>query len=313
MHIEKTAIPLLKRVAVFLCIFVGLSGGIGPTIIANNLLHKYGFFIYGTMGKTLIFGLVAFIILAHHRKQFPLLLHFNRSEGIIFGIFSTFAYVGAWLGIQALIDNNTSLFIIMTCHVLLLLSVIFAFFAIFGMKNTLSVLQFYSKEIITSMFVTLGFAGFLEIVYGLWKSLAFTVMHSVQWLLSLHGVHAEIFPPLTLIFDKFGVTIEKTCSGIESIALFTGLSALIGLIDKQKINFKKFFIVLPIGLTGLFIFNVLRVYGLIAAGYYINPEIAFSLFHTYAGMIFFIIYAGIFWGFTYKRILLSENISKKQS
>lgn len=304
MHIEKTAIPLLKRVAVFLCIFVGLSGGIGPTIIANNLLHKYGFFIYGTMGKTLIFGAIAFGLLAYHRKRFPSLNRFNQKSAIAFGSICTVAYVIAWICVKHLITTNTpSLLTIASAHIFLLFSVVMVLYAVFGARNIVKLLRFYQKEFIISVLTAVGFAIFLELVYGLWRSLAFIVMHSVQWLLSLHNVHAEIFPPLTLVFDKFGVTIEKTCSGIESIALFSGLYALIGLIDKQKINFKKFFIALPIGLVGLFVFNIIRVYGLIAAGYYINPEIAFSLFHTYAGMVFFILYSGIFWGFAYKRII----------
>jgi exosortase/archaeosortase family protein len=53
----------------------------------------------------------------------------------------------------------------------------------------------------------------------------------------------------------------------------------------------------------LFGLNILRVYVLVMAGYYINPQIAFSLFHTYAGMVFFIIYSGIFWAVSYKWML----------
>jgi exosortase/archaeosortase family protein len=56
----------------------------------------------------------------------------------------------------------------------------------------------------------------------------------------------------------------------------------------------------------LFGFNILRVFVLILGGYFINPHIAFSLFHTYAGMIFFIIYSALFWGVCYKYMLRNK-------
>jgi exosortase/archaeosortase family protein len=116
-----------------------------------------------------------------------------------------------------------------------------------------------------------------------------------------------ILPPRTLLFNKFGINIIEYCSGIESIALFTGLYALIGVLDWQRFNHKRVIYIFPIGLIILFLFNILRVFVLILGGYYINPSIAFSLFHTYAGMVFFILYSIIFWAVSYKSLLLDSN------
>jgi exosortase/archaeosortase family protein len=140
-------------------------------------------------------------------------------------------------------------------------------------------------------------------VYVLWKVLAAAVLHSVKWLLNTAGIHAAIFPPRTLFLDKFGIEVAQYCSGIESIALFTGLYAIIGTLDWHKFNHRKLFIAFPLALLVLFGLNILRVFVLILAGYYISPQIAFSLFHTYAGMIFFIVYAGVFWTLFYKRLI----------
>jgi len=59
---------------------------------------------------------------------------------------------------------------------------------------------------------------------------------------------------------------------------------------------------------GLFVLNIVRVYGLIMAGYYINPEIAFSLFHTYAGMVFFILYSAVFWAVAYRYLINRKEV-----
>jgi exosortase/archaeosortase family protein len=131
-----------------------------------------------------------------------------------------------------------------------------------------------------------------------------TVLHVVRWMLaSINHLNVKVLPPRTLLLSKFGVTVAQYCSGIESIALFSGLFFFIGVLDWVKLNHQRFIFVFIPALLVLFLLNILRVYLLILGGYYINPQIAFSLFHTYAGMIFFIIYSAVFWSVSYKRLL----------
>jgi exosortase/archaeosortase family protein len=144
-----------------------------------------------------------------------------------------------------------------------------------------------------------GFYLFLALVYGLWHVLAGVVLHSVRALLSAVGIHAVVLAPRTLLLNKFGIEIAQYCSGIESIALFAGLYTLIALTDFRRFNRKRLLLSLPIGLLLLFGVNILRVFILILCGYYINPHIAFSLFHTYAGMLLFVVYSAIFWKLSY--------------
>jgi exosortase/archaeosortase family protein len=133
--------------------------------------------------------------------------------------------------------------------------------------------------------------------------------------MGLIGVNSNVISSMTLQFDKFSIRISEYCSGIESIALFAGLYILIGLIDWSRLNRRKFLIAFLPGLVILFGFNILRVFALILAGYYINPQIAFSLFHTYAGMVFFIIYSAIFWKVSYSWMLIKngKGISHKSA
>jgi exosortase/archaeosortase family protein len=152
------------------------------------------------------------------------------------------------------------------------------------------------------------FYGLLAIVYSLWEVLASIVLHSVKWLLGLSGLHSIIIQPRILLLDKFGINIAQYCSGIESIALFSGLYILTGVLDWNKFNHRRFLYTFPVALFILFGLNIIRVYVLILAGYYINPQIAFSLFHTYAGMLFFIAYSLVFWAVSYKFMLAKEDV-----
>jgi exosortase/archaeosortase family protein len=165
----------------------------------------------------------------------------------------------------------------------------------------------YKHELLLSLVLTVVFYGFLELVYNLWTVLAASVIHAVAWLLHLCGLTAVILPPRDLLLTKFGINIAQYCSGIESIALFTALYVLVGLLDWPRFKHSRYFILFPIGLMVLFGFNILRVFILILAGYYINPKIAFSLFHTYAGMVFFILYSAAFWGICYRYMLVPRN------
>lgn len=222
---------------------------------------------------------------------------------LVWLILSVLGYIGVWIGTDKLLAGNTSLVLVAIVQFLLIVSLIFAAGGIFGSANLRLLINKYKRELLYALVLVIVFYGFLTLVYGLWRVLSTIVIHSVKWLLNLTGLTATIIPPRTLLLDKFGINIAQYCSGIESIALFTGLYALIGILDWKRFNHKKLLSVFPIALIVLLGLNILRVYVLILGGYYINPHIAFSLFHTYAGMVFFIIYSGLFWIVSYKWML----------
>lgn len=298
----KAAAPLLTRTAAFLGVFVLLSGIMGPHIIGNGLVDKDGFQIYGGAGKALLFGLLALLLLIQRNKK-SISLQPWQPTNAIWLILSGLALATAWVAVDKLIGGASGLGWPLLVHVSLLASVAFAAGGTFGPNNLRLLAKTYRRELLISLALAAGFFVFLYIVYGLWKVLAAIVLHSVRWLLNLVGLNVAVLPPRTLLLNKFGIEIAQYCSGIESIALFTALYALIGILDWQRFNHRKYLYIFPIALLILFGLNILRVFGLILAGYYINPQIAFSLFHTYAGMVFFIIYSLIFWAVSYKWML----------
>jgi exosortase/archaeosortase family protein len=309
----KAADPLLTRTAAFLTVFIVFSGIIGPRIISHGLVNKDGFQVYGGAGKALLFGAIAFLLLVQRSSSSLKLKKWQWRDNAVWLFIAVLALAGAWLGVSKLLsgDHGTSwVFLVHTC---LLASIVFAAGGTLGPANLRLLARTYKKQILVSISLTILFYVFLMAVYGLWKFLAAIVLHSVSWLLNSVGIKASIIPPRTLILKKFGINVAQYCSGIESIGLFTAFYALIGVLDWQRFNHRRYLWVFPFGLLLLFGFNILRVFVLILGGYYINPQIAFSLFHTYAGMALFIIYSTIFWAIAYKRLLATTPGSRKKA
>jgi exosortase/archaeosortase family protein len=299
--------PLLRRVMVFIGIFVVITGVSGPRIISGHIMFRDGFALYGGIGKALIFSAVAFILLVRHNKQELRMGAWSRVQLWWAGA-SVLLFAVAWVAVTALLHDNRTATTLGLAHAGLLGSLVAAAVACFGIATIRELWRVYRRELLISVGLGALFYVFLTLVYALWRPLAAIVLVSVHWLLGLLGLSGTILPPNTLLFDKFGITVAEYCSGIESIALFTALYAVVGMLDWPKIRRDRFFALFPLALLGLSLCNILRVSLLILAGYRVNPEIAFSLFHSYAGMIFFILYSTVFWSLFYK-YLIREPVS----
>jgi exosortase/archaeosortase family protein len=301
----KAASPLLARVAAFLVIFVVISGVIGSRIIAHGLVTKYGFQIYGGSGKSLLFGFMCLAILAY-RKGFNGKLETWRVANPIW-VMAVLSMGTAWYSVGKLIAGDSGPPWLLLAHISLLGTVILAAIGIFGPTNIRLLVVKYHNEVLISVGLSVLFYILLMVIYGFWGVLASLVLYSVSCLLKISGISVSVINQRTLLLSKFGITVTKYCSGIESIALFTGLYFLIGVLEWGNFNRARFFGLFLPALVVLFSFNILRVFGLILGGYYINPHIAFSLFHTYAGMLFFILYSLIFWRASYGWLLRKES------
>lgn len=302
----KPITPLMWRVIGFLCLFIIFSGLIGPRIVGSDILSRDGFEIYGGLGKATIFGLIAFVLLTRRDTSHVTLQPWRSSMLGWIGL-AVAAFVLAWVSVDGLIAGQRTLQNLMLAHTGLLVSLICAAIGCFGIKNIHNLWVRYRRKIVWSAGIAIAFYLFLQVVYMLWQPLASLVLFIVTGLLDLSGLEVTVIPPHTLLLDKFGVTIAAYCSGIESIALFTSLYVIVGLLDWHRLHKKRYLILFPFALLILWLLNVLRVFVLIIAGYHISPEIAFSLFHTYAGTIFFILYSLVFWSIAYKHLIITKK------
>lgn len=305
-QLPKITTPLFWRVVIFLGVFVLISGSIGPRIISGGILFRDGFAVYGGLGKAAIFGLVAFVLLARHTDArlklmswHPSLLAWLAVSGLLF--------VMAWTSVGSLLAGEGTTQHVALAHAGLILSILAAALACIGPSNLGLLWRVYRSELLMAGVIAGFFYGFLLGVYMLWRPLASVVLASVHGLLRFASMPTVLVPPNTLVTDKFGITVAQYCSGIESIALFSGLYAIVGLLDRQRLNMRRYALLFLPALVMLFVLNILRVFALIVAGYYINPDIAFSLFHTYAGMVFFMLYSAAFWAVAYKYLLTSTD------
>jgi len=305
---SKITTPLFGRVVIFLGFFVLVSGVVGSRIIGGGkLLETGGFTVYGTLGKVAIFGLVAFVLLVWRRG---LAMELRRWHPALAGwlLAAVALAIVAWMGVTNLLAGQLTATNLIVVHGGLIGSVACAALGCFGPANLRILGTMYRRELWLTLLIAAGFYLFLLAVYALWYVLAAIVLACVRWLLMLINLHAQLVPPNILLTDKFGITVAEYCSGIESIALFSGLYVIVGLLDRQRLRIGWYLAIFPVALLLLFGLNILRVFGLIVAGYYINPDIAFSLFHTYAGLMFFIIYSAVFWAVAYRYVV---NVKEK--
>ena len=302
----KTSHALIGRLGAFVALFVVFSGAIGSRIIGDGIGQRFGFDLYGGAGKTLLFGCLCLGIMVY-REGLDVELRPWRFE-FFFWVLAASTALLTWHGVHELAQGHHVLVWASVVNVGLFAGVIFIVLGTFGPSNTMKLLVNYRRQIIMSMCLSATFYVYLNLIYRLWEPLASIVLDIVSLLLRSVGIHATVSQNETLMLPKFGISVAKYCSGIESIALFTSLFLLVCILDWKRFNHSKVAAIFLPAIAALFFFNIMRVFVLILGGYYINAHIAFSLFHTYAGMLFFILYSMIFWAVSY-RWLLSEEVA----
>lgn len=294
--------PFLFRLLIFLSLFIVLTGILGPWIIRTRLLYGFYFYIYGNMGKIIIFGAIAFFLMA--RKQ---LSHFRGPRWhwihIIYLIMSQFMIVLFFPMAKRLLkepDFFSYLNLSINTHIVAVLIPVFLALGVFGPHYISKFIKTFKRELAVCAAISTVFYFAIFYVWKLWPYLSSMVLYSTHWLFSLTFGQVRIVPPFTLIVESFAVRIEQACSGVDSIFLFSSLYILIAILEWKTFNHKKIVLTFLPALIGLFMVNILRVYLLILIGVLISPELTIKLFHTYLGMVLFIVYFILFWKFLYK-------------
>jgi exosortase len=140
----------------------------------------------------------------------------------------------------------------------------------------------------------------MNVVWSLWPYLSAGVMEATHFLLKILGVNVTVINSNTISVNGFAAQIAEACSGIYSIFIFTALYLFIVFLDWDKINKKKAALVFIPAVLGAFAFNIIRVFTLMLVGAYISRDLALGLYHSYSGMLFFLLYFVLFWGLGYK-------------
>lgn len=292
------------QLIVYCILFIVVTGIVGPWIIPTRLLYGFHFFIYGNMGKMVLFSAIAFIILTRHKIKSISFIRYNRFN--LFFVVLSFVFIPIFFHFASLLLKEKNFYSNITlslfAHFLAVLIPTFLILGVFGKQFIKYFLRQFKKEIRICIGLSVAFYLAIFQIWKLWPYLSWMVMKSVAWMLSLHIAPIREMGQLTLFVKTFAVRIEQACSGIESIFLFSSLYVLIALVDWKEFNKKKLIFSFIPALIGLFIVNIIRVYILILIGVYFSPRLMLELFHTYLGMVLFIVYFLLFWSIFYKKL-----------
>lgn len=298
---------LLIKILLFTTLFIIVTGITGPWIISTPLLYDFHFFIYGNLGKLVIISLIAFALLIRDKlKQLLLIRSKIKNIRNLFYILFAFILVFSFFPLGKLLltysDFSSNIPLSLLAHLNLVLIPVFLGLGIFGWDFLKRFYRQFRKEI----FICIALSGVLFVsifqIWKLWPYLSSIVLQVQYLIFSSFLGNVFIIPPMTLFVDKFAVEIGEACSGIESIFLFSVLYIFISVLDWKKLNLQKVVLFYPFLLAGLFIVNIIRVFILIMVGLLISPQIMAALFHTYLGMVLFIVYFLLFLKFIYKRL-----------
>jgi len=123
-----------------------------------------------------------------------------------------------------------------------------------------------------------------------WSSMVGLTLNFSEFLLQLIYSNVFVIPETsTLGIGQFDVQVTKACAGYEGIALITVFLSLYLWLFKDDLRFPRVFILFPIGIAAMWVFNGLRIAALVAIGTSYSPEIAIAGFHSNAGWIAFIL------------------------
>ncbi|MDD5149111.1 MAG: archaeosortase/exosortase family protein [Flavobacterium sp.] len=289
----------ILKTGIFITLFIAFSFLIGKNLYSEKLLNDFGIYFYGRVGYILLFSIAGFILL-YREKLLELNDYKFRFGDFSFIILSFIFFILFYLIEINISDLPSGLWFIFLVHLVGVGIFLFLGLGIYGIEFVKNFSKNFKKEIFYFLIFGVVMASLMNFVWSLWSYSSEAVLKIISFVLSVFKINFNIIEPRTLFVNGFGARIEEACSGIYSIFLFSALYLFIILLDWKKINKKKAILLFVPAIAGAFFVNVLRVLILFILGGFISKNLALGLYHSYTGMIFFLIYFSIFWILFYK-------------
>lgn len=295
--VEKGFREFLVKTGVFLGLFVLISFVIGQKIVASSLLMGFKLFIYGGMGKVLLFSVLGFVLLYRDRLRSisfrDTMWQIQKWGNFIFlllSLVSTVSFYILELNIGLFSPGVLSIFLV---HLLFLSIFAFLIIGIFGLNFIVSFFREFKRELLYFLAFGVVVYSLMYQVWKLWPYLSLIVTKVSSYLLGLIG-SVSLIDQYTISFNGFAAEIGEACSGVYSIFIFSALYLFAVILDwKKLVKWKAVVLFLP-AIVGAFFVNIFRVFLLFVVGAFFSREVAVGLYHSYTGMIFFLIYFSIF-------------------
>lgn len=311
-NIYTTNKSFFLRLIAFFFLFVLATGITGSYVVGSRLLYDFSFFIYGNLGKLVLFSCLALFLLLRNKKLVlqPIKSSWRYGLYILAGFLLIPIFFIESRQLLEYQSFSSNIPLSLGLHTILVsIPVLFAF-GIFTPSFLWSFTQKYWKLIGIGLISGAFYDVSIFYIWKLWPFFSNIVLSVINWVFSLTQHPVYIIPPRTLFVRNFAITIAEACSGIDSMYLLLTLYLLIIGIDWKVLNKKKvviFFIPLFIG---MFIVNIIRVYLLIYIGLVFSPKITFELFHTYLGLVLFMLYFLAFLYFVYPKMRIRKKLEK---
>jgi len=269
-----------------------------------------------------LFGIVAFFIMTY--KKLLQVENFKFKKYQIPIIILSFIILVSHYYLRFLINQHQTYFLKNYIFwgiiklILTLLFVILLALGIFGLNFLVYFFDLFKKQLIFSLFLIIGFYFFGLAIESLWPWLSTIVSETLYFMFRsfYHNVTYIPYKALpdmsvkggpTLGINGFSAIIGSSCSGVDSIILFSSLYLLIFIFDYSKIRKRRSIIFFLIGLSGMFLTNIFRVFLLFIVGANISKELAIGLFHNNIGWILFIVYFFFYWMIVSKYIYYDDK------
>ena len=137
-----------------------------------------------------------------------------------------------------------------------------------------------------SALVAVSAYGFGELSFKVWPHLSRATMATAAWL--LHPFVPDLIVDsenLVMGRPEFLIRIEAACSGADGLGLMLAVMAALLWFDRKEWRFPRVLLLLPIALALEWIFNAVRVAGLVLIGVRGAPGVALGGFHSQAGWV----------------------------
>jgi exosortase/archaeosortase family protein len=301
----------LWKTVLFIGMFMAFIFLIGTKLYHYDILSGWKIEIYGRVGYILLFSLAGFILL--YRERLMELGRFKHKWGDFLLVALSFISLAGFYAFEIYAYKfSINLTNIALVHILGVSIFVFLILGIYGLDFIKNFLRRFRKELLYFLIFGIVAASLMDFVWGLWPYFSDTVLRLVAFLLKTIGANFRIIEPRTIIVGSFGAQIADACSGVYSIFLFLALYLFIAFVDWKEIDKKKATALLIPAVVGAFLVNVLRVFFLFIIGAYVSRDLAMGMYHSYTGMIFFLIYFAIFWVLFYNWMKKPEFRKEKQ-
>jgi exosortase/archaeosortase family protein len=288
----------LLKTLVFVGLFIGFSYLIGTKLYIGDLMGGFGISIYGRVGYILLFSIAGFILI--YRERLTKFEKFKHKKKDFFILAFSFLLLIAFYILELNINKiPLTLSTIIFVHLLGISIFLFLAIGVYGTGFVKDFIKKFKKEICYFLIFGIVMALLMNAVWSLWPYFSLVVLKVVSFLLKFVG-DVQVMNSNTLIYDGFAAQIAEACSGVYSIFIFTSLYLFAVLLDWKKMNKTKAVLLFIPAIIGAFLANILRVFLLMIVGAHVSRTIAIGLYHSYAGMIFFLAYFFIFWMIFYK-------------